>query len=119
MTTKEIADKLVKYCRQSKWADAHNELYAADAVSIEPHATPGFSKETKGLPAINEKGRKFDAMIEKMHSMTVSEPLIAGDSFVCTMQLDCTMKGQGRVNMAELCLYQVKDGKIVSEEFRM
>jgi hypothetical protein len=27
------------------------------------------------------------------------------------------MKGQGRMNMGELCVYRVKDGKIVSEEF--
>jgi hypothetical protein len=35
------------------------------------------------------------------------------------MQLDMTMKGQGRTNMAELCVYQVKDGKIVAEQFFM
>jgi hypothetical protein len=27
------------------------------------------------------------------------------------------MKGQGRMQMAELCVYEVKDGKIVSEQF--
>jgi hypothetical protein len=33
------------------------------------------------------------------------------------MRLDMTMKGQGRMDMAELCVYQVKDGKIISEQF--
>ncbi len=27
------------------------------------------------------------------------------------------MKGQGRMNMTELCVYQVKDGKVISEQF--
>jgi len=27
------------------------------------------------------------------------------------------MKGKGRMNMSELCVYQVKDGKIVAESF--
>jgi hypothetical protein len=30
-----------------------------------------------------------------------------------------TMKGQGRMNMGELCVYDVKDGKIVSEAFHL
>ncbi len=33
------------------------------------------------------------------------------------MQLDVTMKGHGRMNLDELCLYEVKEGKIVSEQF--
>jgi hypothetical protein len=31
--------------------------------------------------------------------------------------MDVTMKGQGRMQMTELCVYVVKDGKIVSEQF--
>jgi len=119
MTTKEIADRLVALCRQGKFEEAQKELFAADVVCIEPYATPGFEKETKGLPAIVEKGKKFMATIEQIHAMSVSEPLVAGNSFVCTMRLDVTMKGQGRMDMSELCIYQVKDGKVVSEEFRM
>lgn len=117
MKTEEIARRLVTLCREQKWEAAQKELYAADVVSIEPHDTPAFSKETRGLPAILEKGRKFVAMVEQMHSITVSEPIVAGDVFACTMRLDMTMKGQGRMDMAELCVYRVKDGKIVSEQF--
>ena len=119
MKTEEIANRLVALCRQSKWEQAQKELFAANAVSIEPEATPAFQKETKGLPAIIEKGHKFTAMVEAMHSLTISEPMVAGDAFACTMRLDMTMKGQGRMDMSELCVYQVKDGKIVSEQFFM
>lgn len=117
MKTSEIAEKLVAHCREAKWEAAQQELYAADAVSIEAQASPAFTKETKGLPAIIEKGRKFGAMIEKLHKLTVSAPLVADDSFACLMSLEATMKGQGRVTMSELCVYEVKDGKIVSEQF--
>jgi predicted ester cyclase len=51
--------------------------------------------------------------------MTISDPLVAGDSFACTMYMDVTMKGSKRMAMTELCIYKVKDGKIVSEEFIM
>ena len=119
MKTEEIAKRLVALCRDQKWEAAQKELFAADAISIEPYSTPAFEKETKGLPKIIEKGHKFTATVETMHSLKVSEPLVAGNAFACTMQMDVTMKGQGRMNMGELCVYQVKDGKIISEEFRV
>jgi hypothetical protein len=31
--------------------------------------------------------------------------------------MDVTMKGQGRMNMDEIAVYEVKDGKIVKEQF--
>ena len=117
METKEIAKKLVAYCRKADWSGAHNELYDANAISIEPYATPEFPKETNGLKAIEEKGKKFDAMVEKIHSIEASEPLVAGNSIAFSLGMDLTMKGKGRMNSPELCLYQVKDGKIISEEF--
>lgn len=117
MTTKEIADRLVAHCRKAEWAAAQAELYAEEAVSIEPEASPVFPKETRGRAAILAKGRTFDDMIETRHGVTVSEPVVAPSSFACTMALDVTMKGQGRMQMAELCVYEVKDGKIVSEQF--
>ncbi|PTY03769.1 hypothetical protein DB347_21290 [Opitutaceae bacterium EW11] len=119
MTTQQIAERLVALCRDAKWETAQRELYADDAISIEPYATPGFDKETKGLAQIVEKGRKFSAGVEALHSLEVSDPLVAGNAFACMMRMDVTMKGEGRMNMAEVCVYQVRDGKIVSEEFRV
>lgn len=119
MTTQEIAQRLVAHCRNAHWEAAQKELYADDAVSIEPYATPAVAKETKGLAAIIEKGRNFSAMIETLHARTVSEPLVVGNVFACTMSLDVTMKGQARMHMAELAVYTVKDGKIVSEQFHV
>jgi len=117
MKTKDLAQRLVVLCREAKWEEAQKELYAQDIVSTEPEASPAFAKETRGLDAILEKGRKFSAMIEQTHSLTVSEPVVAPNSFACIMTMDVTMKGQGRMNMAELCVYQVKDGKIIAEQF--
>jgi hypothetical protein len=117
MTTQEIAERLVALCRQGNAETAQKELYASDAVSIEPYGTPAFAKETRGLNAIIEKGHKFAAMIDQVHSIAVSDPLVAGSSFACTMQLDLTIKGHGRMNMNELCIYEVRDGKIISEQF--
>lgn len=117
MATNDIAIRLVELCRKGEYETAHKELYAQDAVSIEPHATPAFEKETKGLDALAEKAKKWGAMVEHTHSVEVSDPIVAGNSFACTMRMDITMKEHGRMDMTELCVYKVKDEKIVSEEF--
>ncbi|HEY4205765.1 MAG TPA: nuclear transport factor 2 family protein [Puia sp.] len=119
MTTKEIANALAAICRQGDFEKAQKELFAKDAVSIEPHSTPEFQKETKGLDAILKKGEKWAEMVQDQHGIKVSEPLLADNSFALTIAMDVTMKGGKRMNMTELCVYQVKDGKIVSESFSM
>ena len=119
MTAAEIASHLVDACRKGDFEGAQRELYAEDAISIEPHGTDDFAKETHGLDAIVEKGHKWNEMVEEFHGCTVSDPLVADQSFAVTMTLDVTMKGRGRAQMTELCIYHVKDGKVVSEQFFM
>ena len=119
MSTVEIANRLVELCRKGNFETAQKELLADDAVSLEPHGTPEFEKETKGLDAIIEKGKKWGEMVEEAHGMEVSEPLVADSSFAVTMNMDVTMKGGQRMSITELCIYHVKDGKIVSEQFLM
>ena len=36
----------------------------------------------------------------------VSDPLVAGNSFACAMQLDLTLKAHGRMSLNELCIYR-------------
>ena len=117
MTTKAIAERLVALCREGRAEIAQQELYAEDAINLEPYGSPAFPQETKGLKAIIEKGRKFTAMIEQVHAISISDPLVAGSSFACAMQLDVTIRGQGRMSMDELCIYEVKDDKVISERF--
>lgn len=117
MSTQEIADRLVTLCRQGAFEAAQKELYSEDALSVEAEAAPGFPRETRGLPAIVEKGHQFGAMIEKVHAIEVSEPLVAGEVFSVMMRMDTDMKGRGRVDMREICVYKTENGKIISESF--
>ena len=119
MNTEEIANRLAELCREGQFEAAQKELFANDAVSIEPRATPEFAKETRGLRAIIEKGHKFESMVEAVHGCSTSRPLIAGNAIAFTLTMDVTMKGRGRVKLEEICAYEVKDGKIVSEQFFM
>ena len=60
MNTREVAERLVMHCRKGAWEAAQKELYSDDAISIEPFSSPAFEKETRSLPAIIEKGHKFN-----------------------------------------------------------
>ncbi len=44
MTIQEIATKLADYCRKGEWSKAQKELYANDAISVEPYETPDFPR---------------------------------------------------------------------------
>ena len=115
MMTSHIADRLVQLCRQGQFEQAQTELFADDAFSIEPEGAP--VEVAEGLDAIQEKGREFMRGVEAIHGIVVSEPIVAGNFFTVSMELDTTMKGRGRVRMEELCVYEVDDGKIISEQF--
>jgi hypothetical protein len=119
MTIQEIAKRLVVLCRTHDFETAQTELFSKEAVSIEPVATPEFEKETKGLDAILKKGQKFEDMVQEYHKTEVSEPIMASSSFACTMHMELTMKEKGHMDMTELCVYEVKDGKIIAETFYM
>jgi hypothetical protein len=116
MTTQEVANRLVEMARQGKIDEILQELFAPNAVSIEPNDTMG-PKQVSGLPAIIEKGKMFSSMLEEVHGSNISEPLVTKNYFSLSWVLDATMKGQGRRAMEEICVYKVENGKIVSEQF--
>jgi ketosteroid isomerase-like protein len=116
MNTEQVAKRLVELCRKGEYEKAQKELYADDAISVEMEGAKGLGN-AKGLPAIFEKDRQFNAMLEAVHGSSDSDPVVAGNWFSVAMTLDATMKGRGRVNMQEICVYQVRDGKIVREQF--
>lgn len=115
MTTKEVANRLVELCRKGQIQQAGKELYAENIVSVEPAFAP--TPRAEGLKAVIEKGTRFAEMIEATHGSSISDPVVAGKSFSLGWNLDATMKGRGRVNLEEICVYQVEDGKIVMEQF--
>lgn len=116
MTTQEVADRFNELAQTGRWDVILEELYSNDAESIEPEGAVGL-QNAKGLDAIKEKGKQFGEMVEEMHGGYTSAPQVAGRFFSVAMGMDATMKGMGRTTMDEIALYEVKDGKIVKEQF--
>jgi hypothetical protein len=116
MTTQEVANRFNELAQTGQWDKIQGELYSQDAESIEPAHAQGL-QSVKGMDAILEKGKNFNAMIEEMHGGYSTAPVVGGNYFSLAMGMDCTMKGMGRTKMDEICVYEVKDGKIVKEQF--
>ena len=116
MTTTEVANKLVELCRHGKIDEVQETLFADNAKSIEANEVMG-PKVVTGLDAIKAKSRAFQAGVEEFHNATISDPIVGGNSFAITWAMDATFKGRGRMTIEEVCVYQVKDGKITLEQF--
>ena len=115
MTTKQVADRLVELCRKGEIFTAQGELYSDSILSLEPAYAQ--VPRAEGIKAVSEKGKQFASMIEATHGGSISEPTVHGNFFSLGWTLDVTMKGIGRTMMDEICVYEVKDGKIVFEQF--
>lgn len=116
MTTQEVANRLVTLCREGKFEQAVQELYAPDIVSVEAEGTP--NRVEKGLAAIAEKAARFESKIERINRTTISDPIVAENFFSMAMLMNVRMKGMDTdIDMDEICVYNVRDGKVVKEEF--
>lgn len=116
MTTQEVANRMNELFKQFKWGQVQEELFAENAVSIEPPHAQGL-QTVEGLTAIKKKGEDFNAMVEEFHGGWVGDPLVGGNHIAFAMGIDAAYKGMGRQKMEEIAVYEVKDGKIVKEQF--
>jgi ketosteroid isomerase-like protein len=117
MTTQDVANHLVQLCNQGKFMDAMQELYSKDIISVEAMAGPDGVKEVRGIGLVAKKGEWWSANHE-VHGIHIEGPMVAGSHFCVRFKMDVTNKPSGkRMTMDELAVYQVKDGKIIREEF--
>ena len=116
MTTQDVANRFSQLAEEGKFSEIQEELFSDDAVSIEPPNVPGL-QNAEGKEAIRKKGEQFQSMVEEMHGGFSSKPVVGGNYFSVAMGMDATMKGQGRMKMDEIAVYEVRDGKIVKEQF--
>lgn len=116
-TTLEVASKYVELCKNHQNHIALETLFSPEAVSVEAMAMPGMAAEVRGLAAIMAKGKAWmDA--HEIHSAAVEGPWPNGDRFVVRFTYDVTNRPSGRrMQMDEMALFTIQNGKIVREEF--
>lgn len=117
MTTQEVADKFYELGEANQWGNIHDELYSDDAESIEPPGAASGLQTVKGKAALKQKSIDFNNSIEEVYGGYSSKPVVGGNFFSVAMGMDAKFKGMDRIQFDEICVYEVKDGKIVKEQF--
>jgi hypothetical protein len=118
MSAIEIGRKLVALCNADKNMEAVESLYAKNVVSIEGQGSEEMPARMEGIDAIRGKHTWWYDNHE-VHSATATGPFCGhrDDQFVVKFDMDITPKGGARMQMSEIALYTVKDGKVAQEEF--
>ena len=117
MNTEEIAQKVVELVRKQAWHEALDTLYDKEIVSVEGRASEGESPEKRGIDQVREKTDWWLNNME-VHGFKASGPFVGHDRFVVQYDADVTDKNsKKRMQLSEVGVYTVKNGKIVREEF--
>ena len=117
MNTEEVAKRLVDYCRNGEWMKALDDLYAKDIVSVEAREMENMPTEMRGIDQVRGKTEWWEKNMQ-VHSAKVTGPFVARDTFVVQFDVDVTDKASNkRMQMSEVGIYTVKEGKVAREEF--
>ncbi|OQW61651.1 MAG: ketosteroid isomerase [Proteobacteria bacterium SG_bin9] len=115
MTTADIAAKFTEALKGNRLAEAEN-FWSDDVVSIEAMDGPA-GREARGRAAVHAKGEWWFSNHD-IHSFETIDPYVNGDQFALKFKIDVTPKATGqRMQMEEVGLYTVRDGKISEERF--
>jgi len=112
--THRIAEEFAALCEAGRFAEAGETFWAEDVVSLEPMDEMAV---TTGKEAVRAKGEWWAANHE-VHEVDVDGPYVNGDQFALVLEIEVTPKATGeRIEMEEIALYTLRDGKIVEERF--
>ena len=116
MSTQEVAARFNELAKQEKWFEIQDEFFADNVKSTDPSDSPYFGY-AEGKANVRKKGEDFVKRIETVHRLYTSEPLVSGNHFAVGREKDITVQGFGRIEIKQIMLYEVKDGRIISEQF--
>lgn len=121
---RRIATGLVENCRNGADEANLDAFYAEDAVSVEALAPPGESRISNGLAAIREKHAWWRETMEELPTDLAREQMAEGpfyhgeDRFSVVFRAKARNRQTGEIlDMLEVAVYTVQDGRISREEF--
>lgn len=117
LTTNEIAAHFFELVSSGKFEEAQTTYFSPEIISIELPDVDGFRKKDQGIDAITAKRESFQAAVASVEGLKASQPIVQGNSFAFEFELDFTLNGGIQQRLAEICVYQIEDGKIVVEQF--
>lgn len=117
MTTKEVANRYYELIQMHKYEQIQNELYAPDAMSIEPENDSNLPLVVSGIDELRKKEGLFFSQVDEMFGGKMSEPIVSNFHFSQMTEMDVKMKGKERKFKGQIGVFEVRNGKIVKEQF--
>jgi hypothetical protein len=108
----ELDKKLNDAILSGKAMEAFEELYDDDVV-MQENAEP----EYRGKDFNRNREQEFFASVEAWHGGAVLAAAAHGDVSFSEWTMEVSLKGVGRINMAQVAVRRWKNGKIVHERF--
>jgi hypothetical protein len=115
MSTEKVARKFVQMCRENRRMEAIDELYSDKITSVELKGD--YPTSLEGKLSVARKIFEWNASVNRIFDLYVTDPVINGDYFSFCMNIDALTINQERVKLKEVCVYKVQYGKIVFEQF--
>jgi hypothetical protein len=116
MTTQEVAARFNELAQQEKWFEIQDELFADNVRSIDPPNSEYFGY-AEGKSSVRKKGMDWVEKVEQVHETYTTIPVIGGNHFAVGRGFEITTKDFGKIKIEEMMLYEVKNGRIVLEQF--
>ncbi len=117
LNTNEVASRFVELVREGKNLQAIEELYDDNILSVEAFAMGEMPRETSGQAAVIGRAQWWMGAHE-VHAGSASGPFTSVEKFAVLFDYDVTVRASGqRMQLREVGVSTVRDGKIVHEEF--
>jgi hypothetical protein len=108
----ELEKKLNDAVLSGKAMEAFEELYD-DNIVMQENLEPEF----RGKDLNRKREQDFFASVEAWHDGKVLSSAVHGDVSFSEWEMDISLKGIGRVKMAQVAVRRWKNGKVVHERF--
>jgi hypothetical protein len=116
LTIQQVAARFNELAQAEKWFEIQDELFDDNVRSVEPANSP-YLGYAEGKTGVRKKAEDWVKRITAVHKLSTTKPIVSASHFVVGREMDTTVEGFGRVRIDEIMLYEVKDGKIVLEQF--
>jgi len=115
MSAKAVGEDVVALAKAGQFDAIGEKYWAPDVVSIE--AMDGPMARIEGIDGVRAKTEWWNGAHE-VHGGNAHGPWVNGDQFAVRYEIDATNRESGeRIQMDEIAVYTVRDGRIVEERF--
>lgn len=115
MTTQEIADQLVSKLKAGDFMGAYDLFDQEKAKHYEPKSPVVSFRNLTGIQAIKEKDQAMASGIAKVSLPEIDQVTVKSNVIALNYKMALELKDGNALNLDEVIVYEVENGKIISE----